>query len=90
MGDKQAVYTREGIPYLWFVDPIARSLETFALRGTEWVLIDRLFEDASVSLPPFEAVSFNLGELWSSHTFHKDVPSKLKIESERTVAEATK
>ena len=39
----------------------------FELHGTEWVLIDQLFDDASVSLPPFEAVSFNLADLWQPH-----------------------
>jgi len=52
-------------------------------------LIDTLFEDASVSLPPFEAISFNFGELWSPPTIHKDVPSKISTESEPELAEAT-
>ena len=91
LGGKRAVYAREGVSYLWFLDPIARSLETFKLRGTtQWVLIDTLLEDASVSLPPFEAINFNLGELWSPPTIHKDVPSKLSNESERELAETTK
>ena len=90
LGGKRAVYAREGVSCLWFSDPIARSLEAHELRGTQWVLIDTLFEDASVSLPPFEAISFNLGELWSPPTFHKDVPSKLSTESEPELAETTK
>jgi len=53
-------------------------------------LIDTLFEDASVSFPLFEAISFNLGELWSPPTFHKDVSSKLFTESESKLAETTK
>ena len=90
LGGKRAVYAREGVSYLWFLDPIAHSLEAYELRGTHWVLIDTLFEDASISLPPFDAFSFNLGELWSPPTFHKDVPSKLSTESEPELAETTK
>ncbi len=87
--DKRAVYAREGVRHLWFVDPIALSLEAFVLRETEWVLIDTLFEIASVSLPPFKAVSFNLGELWSTHTVHKEIPGRLKTGSELESAETT-
>ncbi len=85
----QAVYARESVRHLWYVDPIARSLEVFVLRGTKWVLIDTLFETASISLPPFEAVSFNLGELWSTHTVHKEVSGRLETKSEQESAEAT-
>ena len=90
LGDKRAVYAREGVGYLWFIDPIARSLEAYELRGKEWVLIDTLFEDASVSLPPFEEISFDLGDLWPPRVVHKDVPSESKTESEPELTEATK
>ena len=75
LGGKRAVYARECVGFLWLVDPDARSLEVFELRGTQWVLIDTLFDDAPVSLPPFEAVSFNLGHLWPPHVVHKESPS---------------
>ena len=58
------------------------------MRNTEWVLIDTLVDDALVSLPPFEAISFNLSDLWPPHAVHKDLPtqkeqpSKLNVESE--------
>ena len=90
LGGKRAVYAREGVSYLWFLDPIARSLEAYELRGKEWVLIDTLFEDASVSLPPFEAIRFDLGDLWPPRVVHKDVPSESKTESEPELTEATK
>ena len=90
LGGKRAVYSREGVSYLWFIDPIARSLEAYELRGKEWVLIDTLFEDASVSLPPFEVISFDLGDLRPPRVVHKDVPSESKTESEPELTEATK
>ena len=86
LGSKRAIYAREGVGYIWFVDPDARSLEAFKLRGTEWVLIDTLFEDAPVSLPPFEAISFNLGDLWPPRTVHKELPSKSITETEPELA----
>ncbi len=77
LGGKQAVYAREGVAYLWFVDPDARSLEAFELSGNKWQLIDILFDDALVSLPPFDAISFSLGKLWPVHTVHKGTPNEM-------------
>ena len=64
LGAKRDIYAREGVPNLWLVDPDARSLEAFELRGGYWVLSGRRVENQSVSLPPFDAVSFPLGSLW--------------------------
>lgn len=63
-GPKQAIYTREGVAHLWFVDPDARSLAAFALRGGRYTLIGRRSGDDPVSLPPFDAIEFNLADLW--------------------------
>ena len=77
LGGKSAVYARAGVSYIWFVDPIARSLEANVLRGGKWVESAMLYDDATVSLPPFEAISFNLGDLWPPPTVHKAVPGEL-------------
>ena len=82
LGGKSAVYARAGVGYLWFVDPIARSLEANVLRGGKWVAIATLHDDATVSLPPFEAISFSLGDLWPPPTVHKAVPGELTDEPE--------
>ena len=75
LGGKRAVYARERVSFLWLVDPDARSLEAFALRNnTEWALLNTVFDDALVSLPPFEEISFNLSDLWPPHAVHKDSP----------------
>lgn len=82
LGGKKEIYRREQVGYLWFIDPIARLLEAFEVRVSEWVLIDRLFDDATVSLPPFDAISFNLGDLWPpphTHTVHKEAPGKVPV-----------
>ena len=63
-GEKRAVYARENVSHLWFVDPDVRTLEAFELRGDVWVLLATLVGDAPVSLPPFEAISFPLSDLW--------------------------
>ncbi len=64
LGVKRRVYAREGVAHLWFVDPEARTLEAFELRDGQWVLLETLTGSDPVSLPPFEAISFSLGDLW--------------------------
>ena len=64
LGVKRGIYAREGVPHLWFVDPEARTLEAFELRDGQWVLLETLKENDAVSLPPFDAISFSLGDLW--------------------------
>ena len=61
---KRDVYAREGASHLWFVDPDARTLEAFELRQGAWTLITSLANDAPVSVPPFDAITFSLGDLW--------------------------
>ncbi len=62
--DKRDIYAREGVTYLWFVDPDVRTLEAFQLKGGLWSLIASLAGDAAVSVPPFDAISFPLAALW--------------------------
>ena len=90
LGGKRAIYAREGVGYLWLVDPDVQSLEAFESRGTEWALIDTLFDDASVSLPPFEEISFNLGDLWPPRVVHQELLSKSTARSESELIGTTK
>lgn len=63
-GGKLPVYAREGVPYVWLVDPIARLLEVFRLEGEHYTLV-RTFRDAvGVRAVPFDAVELDLGALW--------------------------
>ncbi len=62
--DKRRRYAAAGVPHLWLVDPTARTLEAFALRDGQWVLLTALKDDEPVSVPPFEAISFPLSTLW--------------------------
>ncbi|MGY6216132.1 Uma2 family endonuclease [Methylolobus aquaticus] len=62
---KLPLYARHGVGHVWLVDPIARTLEAFELREHAWMLIAALKDDDQVQLPPFEAVSFALSDLWA-------------------------
>ena len=61
---KRPVYAREGVGHLWLVDPTDRTLEAFELRDGHWVLIESAKDDEPVSIPPFDAITFSLGDLW--------------------------
>ncbi len=64
IGPKRVLYAREEVGWLWFVDPEIRTLEAFELREGHWLLLDVVSGNAEVSLPPFDAVGFSLGDLW--------------------------
>lgn len=62
--DKLAIYAAFGVGQCWYVDPIAQTLEVFALTDGKW-LIAATFKDADpVTAPPFEAHTFDLNVLW--------------------------
>ena len=62
--EKRPLYTQAGVRHLWFVDLTDRTLEAFELRDGEWVLIATAKDDDPVSIRPFDAITFSLGDLW--------------------------
>ena len=62
--DKRPIYAREKVAHLWFVDPTDRTLEAFELREGHWVLIASAKDDDPISIRPFDAITFSLGDLW--------------------------
>jgi Uma2 family endonuclease len=62
--DKLAVYAEFGVKHCWYVDPIAKTHEVFALTGGKWLLA-ATFKDADpVTAPPFEVHTFALDVMW--------------------------
>ena len=61
---KRPMYAREGVGHLWLVDPADRTLEAFELRDGHWVLIAGAKDDDPISIRPFDAITFSLGDLW--------------------------
>ena len=59
--EKRPVYAREGVGYLWLVDPTDRNLEAFELRDGEWVLIACAKDNEAVSIRPFDAITLQPG-----------------------------
>ena len=62
--EKRPVYARQGVRHLWLVDPVDRTLEAFELHDGRWLLIASAKDDDPVSIPPFDAITFSLGDLW--------------------------
>jgi Uma2 family endonuclease len=61
---KLPVYAREGVICLWLMDPDPKTLEAYELRVGKWTLLATLHDDQPVSLPPFDAIEFQLSVLW--------------------------
>ena len=61
---KRPVYAREQVRHLWLIDPAERTLEAFKLTEGAWTRIASTADNDPVRIAPFEAVSFNLGDLW--------------------------
>ena len=61
---KRPVYAREEVRHLWLVEPTDRTLEAFELREGEWVLIAAAKDGDPISIRPFDAITFSLGDLW--------------------------
>lgn len=61
---KPGVYATAGIPYHWIVDPIARTLEVYELRGTVYARIQAFAEEVLVRAQPFDAVELDMTQWW--------------------------
>ena len=63
--EKLPIYARHGVRHAWLVDPDLRTQEVFENRDGQWLLLTVLKDDAAVSQPPFDAISFSLSSLWA-------------------------
>jgi Uma2 family endonuclease len=62
---KMPLYAHNGVPWVWLVDPIARTLEVYelGLRG-RWKKPAVYRDNACVRAVPFEAIEIDLTDLW--------------------------
>jgi Uma2 family endonuclease len=61
---KREIYAREGVEYVWLVDPDTRTLEVFRRREGQWVALGTHSGEARIRAEPFEALELDLGLLW--------------------------
>ena len=59
--EKRPIYAREGVSYLWLVDPIDRTLEAFELHDGQWLLIASAKDDEAGEHPPVRCGHVQLG-----------------------------
>jgi Uma2 family endonuclease len=64
LGPKRIAYAESGVGHLWYIDPLAKSLEVFARVEKNWLLIQTVVGSDDVTAPPFETLTFSLGRLW--------------------------
>jgi Uma2 family endonuclease len=61
---KTKAYAREGVPHLWLVDPLARSLEAWRWEGGGWARQGAWRGAAIVRAEPFFELALELAVLW--------------------------
>lgn len=63
--DKLPIYAREGVQYVWLVDPEIQTLEVLRLDGDTYRIITTERGSGACRLEPFEEIELSLAKLWS-------------------------
>jgi Uma2 family endonuclease len=63
-GRKMHVYAREGIPHLWLVDPLAKTLEVYRFEADHWIVAGTYTGDDPVRAEPFDRIALSLQRWW--------------------------
>ena len=61
---KTRLYARYDVPFLWLVDPDARTIEAFELRGGQYTLALAATGAEPIDLPPFTGLALVPDRLW--------------------------
>jgi len=61
---KLRLYAAGGVPHVWLVNPVGRTLEVMRLRDGGWMLVGVFSGDEEIRAEPFEAVPLSLAALW--------------------------
>lgn len=62
---KLAVYARETVGQVWFINPLARTLEVLELGEGRWILLATYANEVVIHAKPFDAIELDLAPLWS-------------------------
>jgi len=65
---KKQCYAREGVEYVWLVDPVLRTLEVLRLQQGQWLERGAWSGGARVRAEPFDALELCLDALWLSES----------------------
>jgi Uma2 family endonuclease len=61
---KMGIYAREAVRHLWFVDPLARTLEVYGLDGGHWMVASTHGGDDRGRVEPFAVAEIDLARWW--------------------------
>lgn len=64
-GEKLPVFARERVAHVWFVDPIAKTLEVLRLDGESYRVVTTHHGGAVAKVEPFDAIDLELAILWA-------------------------
>jgi Uma2 family endonuclease len=62
---KLPIYAREGVTHVWFIDPVARTLEILRRQEKAWLLVAAFEGNDKIRAEPFDAIELELGILWA-------------------------
>ncbi len=61
---KMRIYAREGVEWLWLVNPLTRTLEVFRRGESFWQQLAVHDGDMQVRVEPFDAIELELARWW--------------------------
>lgn len=67
-GRKMEIYAREGVSFLWLVNPTQRTLESYRLVASKWTLLATFLGSTEIRAEPFEAVALDMSRWWLPDT----------------------
>ena len=62
--EKQHIYATYKVGHVWHVNPTTKLLEVYERQDRSWLLTQTFADQETVTSPPFESLTFNLGLLW--------------------------
>jgi Uma2 family endonuclease len=63
---KARIHAREGVQWLWFIDPLARTVEVNRLEQGRWLQLSTFSNGEHVRAEPFDAVEFATADWFST------------------------
>ncbi len=63
-GTKLRLYARQGVPFLWIVNPEAKAIDAYTLTSDRYALAIRAAGREPVDLPPFAGLALVPATLW--------------------------
>ena len=63
-GKKMRIYAEHGVPWMWLVDRIGRTLEVLTLDGDNWKYVATFTGEDVVRAEPFPEAEIDLRSIW--------------------------